>query len=1157
MKRLGLLVSMIVIVTTAFGQESDVALKDYFNINIRTNNMPNGVTRNIIATMGDKITDSKVSLLGTYANPTWMQSLAGSKITGSISTATIPFANVTSTPTTLAGYGITNGQILNANLTAISGLSFSNDDFLQYKSGALANRTIAQVKTDLGIPTSFSDYLRSGITNTQGAATIIDKNGFAFTINGTGTLNLTTGSNTYSVSNFGHFFNSKQLSLAGDLFTSGASAITFTSTGTTGVTLPTSGTLATTTQLAAKQDVLTNGNGTTISGTQVNLGGNTTGTTSLNGGGVANLNIGHFFGGGYSNMLFGTEVFDVYQNNSNTVMFGVHQFSTTLTMPLAGHSAGQVLTSDGAAGWIASAPSVPWGSITGTLSSQTDLQAAMDLKVDAADIVTDTGTTIGDIQQLTTVGSPNTYSPLHAVATGNVIISGGVGAAWTAGKITASHITNATITGTQLASSIAVPGNPTTTTQSANTNNTTIGTTAYADAKVVDAITNGVTTIAPAQNVVFDNLALKVDLASSVSDPGNAVAQILYLSATGTPNVYTALSIGTPGQVLTVSVGGLPQWAPATGGMTNPMNCIGCMIQGTTAGAPANLTPPATASSILLSGGTGVANFWSTTKWPNAITSGRLLFGTASNTAGESADMSFSTGGIINLGSTSSGGSGITATYATATGGASFRGVSGATGIGQLGISSQNPYGGTNGNINAGNLNYYDLQASAYRWGIGPDGAMTVGPTSASYGFRVTQAGVANVNSKAFVGGTTTPTAVLHLVAGTTAASTAPLKFTSGSLQTTAEAGAVEFLIDKFYAAITTGAARKEFTLNDAALTSGIIPIGTTNGRITNWTDPNAHTIVGWDDTDGANVNITVGTGLTYTHATHTLSAAAGIGGSTGATDNAVIASDGTGGATVQSRLAFIDDLGNIQLGTVATAGRRSIDVASSDNQYVLDITSGGVTMMRLLAAGNDLQFGIAGASYLIHPPLSSGSINTFTVQGQSSSSGNTNGGNLILAGGSPNGTGVQGIVRIKGTPTNDTPTAGDVGEEINAIQSTYTNYTTTATYQNIASITLTAGDWDLSAFFTYSSNSATITAAANAIFAISTTTASASGATEGLNISYVPQAALLGTSKFSDAIPSYRVSITGSTTYYLNSQATFTLGNPQFVGGIRARRLR
>jgi hypothetical protein len=81
--------------------------------------------------------------------------------------------------------------------------------------------------------------------------------------------------------------------------------------------------------------------------------------------------------------------------------------------------------------------------------------------------------------------------------------------------------------------------------------------------------------------------------------------------------------------------------------------------------------------------------------------------------------------------------------------------------------------------------------------------------------------------------GTTSPTAVLHLKAGTTAANTAPLKFTSGSLMTTAEAGAIEFVTDNFYGTITTGAARKEFTLNDATLTSGRIPVVTTNGRLT------------------------------------------------------------------------------------------------------------------------------------------------------------------------------------------------------------------------------------------------------------------------------------------------------------------------------------
>jgi hypothetical protein len=85
--------------------------------------------------------------------------------------------------------------------------------------------------------------------------------------------------------------------------------------------------------------------------------------------------------------------------------------------------------------------------------------------------------------------------------------------------------------------------------------------------------------------------------------------------------------------------------------------------------------------------------------------------------------------------------------------------------------------------------------------------------------------------------GQSTPTAVLHLKAGTATASTAPLKFTSGTLLSSAEAGAVEFLTDKFYGTITTGTARKELTLNDAALTSGRVPFVTTNGRLTDDAD--------------------------------------------------------------------------------------------------------------------------------------------------------------------------------------------------------------------------------------------------------------------------------------------------------------------------------
>ena len=98
--------------------------------------------------------------------------------------------------------------------------------------------------------------------------------------------------------------------------------------------------------------------------------------------------------------------------------------------------------------------------------------------------------------------------------------------------------------------------------------------------------------------------------------------------------------------------------------------------------------------------------------------------------------------------------------------------------------------------------------------------------TNAGEKVRITSGGLVGI-------GETSPTAVLHLKAGTATASTSPLKFTSGISLTTAEAGATEFTTDNLFFTITTGAARKGIVLDDGTrLTSGKIPVATTNGRL-------------------------------------------------------------------------------------------------------------------------------------------------------------------------------------------------------------------------------------------------------------------------------------------------------------------------------------
>ena len=137
-----------------------------------------------------------------------------------------------------------------------------------------------------------------------------------------------------------------------------------------------------------------------------------------------------------------------------------------------------------------------------------------------------------------------------------------------------------------------------------------------------------------------------------------------------------------------------------------------------------------------------------------------------------------------------------------------------------------------------------------YNW---TDGGMTLTSGSGTYNYPMyfDQYGSTRMTIKGGnVGiGTTGPTAVLHLKAGTATANTAPFKFTSGVLNTIAEAGAVEFLTDAFYGTITTGAARKTFAFLESPsfttpvlgvasatslATSAATPLLLTNGQLVN-----------------------------------------------------------------------------------------------------------------------------------------------------------------------------------------------------------------------------------------------------------------------------------------------------------------------------------
>lgn len=85
-------------------------------------------------TAGDNVSITNGS--GVAGNPT-------------IAVPSMPWADVTGTPTTLAGYGITDAQPLDADLTAIAALTPTDNDIIQRKSGAWTNRSVTQYWNDI------------------------------------------------------------------------------------------------------------------------------------------------------------------------------------------------------------------------------------------------------------------------------------------------------------------------------------------------------------------------------------------------------------------------------------------------------------------------------------------------------------------------------------------------------------------------------------------------------------------------------------------------------------------------------------------------------------------------------------------------------------------------------------------------------------------------------------------------------------------------------------------------------------------------------------------------------------------------------------------------------------------------------------------------
>lgn len=152
--------------------------------------------------------------------------------------------------------------------------------------------------------------------------------------------------------------------------------------------------------------------------------------------------------------------------------------------------------------------------------------------------------------------------------------------------------------------------------------------------------------------------------------------------------------------------------------------------------------------------------------------------------------------------------------------------------------------------------------------------------------------------------------------------------------------------------------------------------------------------------------------------------------------------------------------------------------------------------------------------------------------------------------------TGYVTIPALVGSATNDNAAAGNIGESIeSSIPNASKVSLTTGTPANVTSISLTAGDWDVSGMVQFDGGGTTTLTALQA--GINTVSASL-GFTQGRyaalplagnagGLAYLPTLTMMPT----------RFSLAATTTIYLVAQATFGASTCQAYGRISARRMR
>ena len=247
-----------------------------------------------------------------------------------------------------------------------------------------------------------------------------------------------------------------------------------------------------------------------------------------------------------------------------------------------------------------------------------------------------------------------------------------------------------------------------------------------------------------------------------------------------------------------------------------------------------------------------------------------------------------------------------------------------------------------------------------------------------------------------------------------------------------------------------------------------------------------------------------------------------------------------TGSLTISSRLLVLPTASSG--GTTSRFGSggvsaSSVALAYSDSSVDRELILGGNTVysrVNSTGAGANLSVGTSGFNTAIQGAATV--AQTLGVTGATTLAALT----------------TTGATALKGTATNDSAAAGNVGEILSGtVLSTSAVSLTSLVTANAASVSLTAGDWDVDGFVGFSLTAASLS---STVAGVGTTSA-----TLGSEGSYVKQPLIttLLTDNVHFTTPTQRISLAATTTVYLHARAQFSAGTVGAFGVIRARRVR